>query len=98
MVINKSEILKVAHLARLTIEDQDIEKYVSDLNNILDLVTEMSEIDTTTVEPMSHPLDMTQRLRPDEVTESNQREAFQSIAPQVEDGLYLVPKVIDDTP
>lgn len=96
MVINKAEILKVAHLARLTIEDQDIEKYVSDLNNILNLVAEMNEIDTTAVEPLSHPLDMAQRLRADEVTESNQRDDFQSIAPQVENGLYLVPKVIDE--
>jgi aspartyl-tRNA(Asn)/glutamyl-tRNA(Gln) amidotransferase subunit C len=96
MVIDKTEILKVAHLARLTIEDQDIEKYLSDLNNILDLIAEMNEADTSEIEPLSHPLDMTQRLRPDEVTETNQRAIFQGIAPQVENGLYVVPKVIEE--
>jgi aspartyl-tRNA(Asn)/glutamyl-tRNA(Gln) amidotransferase subunit C len=65
------------------------------LNGILELVGRMSEVDTAGVEPMSHPENAGQRLREDRVTEHDEREAFQSVAPQVEDGLYLVPKVIE---
>jgi len=93
--LTASDVKKIAHLARLGIDDQDVESYANDLSGMLDLMTQMSELNTDNVSPMAHPLDQIQRLRPDVVTEHNQREHFQAIAPQVEDGLYLVPKVIE---
>jgi aspartyl-tRNA(Asn)/glutamyl-tRNA(Gln) amidotransferase subunit C len=95
MSLEKSDVEKIAHLARLAIDEKDVPEYARNLSNILDLVEQMSAVDTDNVKPMAHPLDATQRLRVDEVTESNQREHFQEIAPSVEDGLYLVPKVIE---
>ena len=95
MALNKSDVEKIAHLARLEINEADIPLYANNLTNILSFVEQMSAIDTTGVEPMAHPLAASQRLRPDIVTETNQRELFQSIAPQVEAGLYMVPKVIE---
>ena len=94
MSLTTDKVKKIAYLARLGIDDKDIELYVNDLSNILDLMTQMGETDTDAVKPMSHPMDQLQRLRVDTVTETNQRKQFQSIAPQVESGLYLVPKVI----
>jgi aspartyl-tRNA(Asn)/glutamyl-tRNA(Gln) amidotransferase subunit C len=79
----------------LGIDEQQIEHYAQDLSKLLDLMTQMGQQDTNGVSPMAHPLDQMQRLRPDAVTESDQRDAFQAIAPQTEAGLYLVPKVID---
>jgi aspartyl-tRNA(Asn)/glutamyl-tRNA(Gln) amidotransferase subunit C len=72
-----------------------MERYVSELSNILQMVEQMNSVDTRTVVPMAHPMEAGQRLRADEITETDQRELFQSIAPQVEAGLYLVPKVIE---
>ncbi len=95
MSLSAAEVKKIAHLARLGIEDENIASYADDLSGLLDLITQMNSLDTSTVSPMSHPLDQQQRLRADVVTESNQRNLFQTIAPQVEEGLYLVPKVID---
>ena len=95
MSLQPEDVAKIAHLARLALRDDDVPKYAGDLSNILDLVEQMNAVDTSGVEPMAHPLDAVQRLRPDEVTESDQREHFQSIAPQTEAGLYLVPKVIE---
>jgi len=95
MSLDKADVEKIAHLARLEIDAEDIPLYTRHLSGILQLVEQMNEVDTEGVEPMAHPLEMAQRLRPDEVTESNQREKFQKIAPQVEAGLYLVPKVIE---
>lgn len=95
MSLEKSDVEKIAHLARLAIDEKDVPEYARNLTNILDLVEQMSSVKTDDVTPMAHPLDATQRLRSDEVTESNQREHFQEIAPNVEDGLYLVPKVIE---
>ena len=95
MSLEKSDVEKIAHLARLAIDEKDVPEYARNLTNILDLVEQMSSVNTDDVIPMAHPLDATQRLRRDEVTESNQREHFQEIAPNVEDGLYLVPKVIE---
>lgn len=86
---------KIAHLARLAVSEDELDSVASDLSNILDLVEQMGAVETTGVEPMAHPLHMVQRLREDEVTESDQRELFQSIAPETEEGLYLVPKVIE---
>lgn len=95
MLLNKSDVEKIAHLARLEINEADIPLYANNLSNILNLVEQMNAVDTSGVEPMAHPLDASQRLRPDLITERDQRERFQSIAPQVEAGLYLVPKVIE---
>lgn len=95
MSLEKSDVEKIAHLARLEIDDKSIPDYARDLNNILDLVEELSAVDTQDITPMAHPLDAHQRLRPDAVTEIDQREAFQAIAPKTEAGVYLVPKVIE---
>jgi len=95
MSLTKQDVENIAHLARLAIDDADIPNYANNLSNILELVEQMDEIDTTNVEPMAHPLDAVQRLRSDEVTEQNQREHYQQVAPLTEAGLYLVPKVIE---
>jgi len=95
MSLERSDVEKIAHLARLEISEDDIPEYARNLSNILDLVAQMNEANTDGIEPMAHPLDAVQRLRADEVTETNQREHFQAIAPAVENGLYLVPKVIE---
>jgi len=93
--ISREDIEKVAVLARIKVDDEQVSALEKDLGNILDLVDQLGAADTDSVEPMAHPLDAVQRLRPDVVTETNQREAFQAIAPATEDGLYLVPKVIE---
>lgn len=95
MSLTVDDVNKIAYLARLGIDAQDTESYAKNLSGILDLVAQMSAVNTDDVMPMAHPLDQTQRLRPDQVSETNNREAFQAIAPQVEAGLYLVPKVIE---
>ncbi len=95
MSLEKTDIEKIAHLARLEIDPDDVSRYARDLSVILELVEQMNRVDTGGVQPMAHPLQMAQRLRADEVTETNQRDKFQQIAPQVEAGLYLVPKVIE---
>ncbi|MGC1951800.1 MAG: Asp-tRNA(Asn)/Glu-tRNA(Gln) amidotransferase subunit GatC [Gammaproteobacteria bacterium] len=95
MSLTRADVIKIAHLARLAIDEDDIPVSLRDLSNILDFVEKMNAVDTTDIEPMAHPLAATQRLRPDQVTEGNQRTHFQAVAPQVEDGLYLVPKVIE---
>lgn len=95
MALDHDTVHNIARLARLKIDDSEVEKYRSEISNILDLVAQMDAVDTSGVEPMTHPFDATMRLRADEVTESNQREKFQTFAPNTERGLYLVPKVID---
>ena len=95
MSLQPEDILGIAHLARLQIEPDEVPEFARELSSILALVEQMNAADTRNVEPMAHPLDEIQRLRADEVTEPDQRERFQAIAPQVRDGLYLVPRVID---
>ena len=95
MALDRRDVENIAHLARLALAEEDVPRYVRELSSILDLVQQLQQVDTTGVPPMAHPLDATQRLRADQVTETNQRELFQSIAPQTEAGLYLVPKVIE---
>lgn len=95
MSLKKEDIEKIAHLSRLAIQEGEIESYSNELSNILGLVAQMESINTEGVAPMAHPLDVAQRLRPDEVSELDNRDNFQSIAPAVENGLYLVPKVIE---
>jgi aspartyl-tRNA(Asn)/glutamyl-tRNA(Gln) amidotransferase subunit C len=95
MSLTPDQIRQVAHLARLELKPEQTESYARQLSNILALMDQLAKTDTSQVSPMAHPLDMHQRLRPDAVTEPNQREAFQAIAPAVENGLFLVPKVIE---
>ena len=95
MSLTADDVKKIAHLARLGIDARDIDDYTQDLSGILGLMTQMNEVNTDGVTPMAHPMDQVQRLRPDVVTENDRREVFQSCAPQVEAGLYLVPKVIE---
>lgn len=96
MALTPDDVEKIAHLARLNLSAADKILYTSQLSNILDFAAQMDKIDTSQVEPLAHPLDLSQRSRPDEVTEANQRDQFQALAPQVKAGLYLVPKVIED--
>ena len=95
MALERSDVEKITHLARLGLNDADIPQTTATLNNILGLIDAMQAVDTNGIEPLAHPLEATQRLRADVVTESNHREAYQAIAPAVENGLYLVPKVIE---
>lgn len=95
MSLERKDVEKIAHLARLQLDEADIPEYTTNLSNILGLVEQMSQVDTGGVVPMAHPLEMSQRLRADEVTEQNQREHFQACAPNVEKGLFLVPRVIE---
>jgi aspartyl-tRNA(Asn)/glutamyl-tRNA(Gln) amidotransferase subunit C len=95
MSLTKQDVENIAHLARLAIDESDIPEYADNLSNILELVAQMDAINTEHTDPMAHPLDAVQRLRKDEVTETNRREHFQQIAPKTEAGLYLVPKVIE---
>tara|TARA_R110000787_G_scaffold167081_3_gene280058 strand:+ start:360 stop:647 length:288 start_codon:yes stop_codon:yes gene_type:complete len=95
MTIQQDEIEKIAELARIRIAPDEVAEVTSRIANILTLVDQLQAIDTAGIEPMANPLDAVQRLRVDAVTEANQRDAFQAIAPAVESGLYLVPKVIE---
>ena len=95
MSLSPEEIKNVAHLARLEISEDQVGKLEQDISNILNLVDQLQAVDTSDVAPMAHPMDAVQTLRSDDVTESNQRDKFQECAPATEDGLYLVPKVIE---
>lgn len=95
MSLTTQDVQKVARLARLAMDENEIETARSQLSGIFSLIAEMQAVDTSGIEPMSHAQDLSQRLRGDVVTEANQREAFQAVAPQVEGGLYLVPQVIE---
>ncbi len=95
MTIERADIEKLAELSRIGISEENITETTRSIAEVLKLVDQLQAADTEGVEPMAHPLDEVQRLRPDEVTEQDQRERFQAIAPAVEQGLYLVPKVID---
>lgn len=95
MSLDRSDVERIAHLARLAIDEKDIPDYTLNLSNILGLVDKMQQIDTSGIEPLAHPLDAVQRLRIDEVTETNDRDRLQANAPAADEGLFLVPKVID---
>ena len=96
MSLTRQDVEKIAHLARLSITEQEMPVYVSSLSSIVNFVNELSRADTDGVEPMAHPLDgQRQRLRPDVVTESDQRQKNQRNAPSVQAGLYVVPRVIE---
>jgi aspartyl-tRNA(Asn)/glutamyl-tRNA(Gln) amidotransferase subunit C len=93
--VDRSDIVKLAELARIEVTDATADEVAKSITDVLNLVDQLQAAETDGVAPMAHPMDATQRLRADEVTEANQREAFQAIAPAAEAGLYLVPKVID---
>jgi len=95
MALNITDIKRIAHLARIEINEAEAEATLSKLSGILGLIEQMQAVDTTGITPMSHSQDVVQRLRDDVITETNQRELLQSNAPAVAGGLYLVPKVIE---
>jgi aspartyl-tRNA(Asn)/glutamyl-tRNA(Gln) amidotransferase subunit C len=95
MGLTEKDVIKIAFLARLGIDEKDVKSYTHDLSDMLGLMVELDAVDTRNIEPMAHPMDQIQRLRADKVTEQNNRHNFQAIAPLVEDGLYLVPRVIE---
>tara|TARA_R110002167_G_scaffold17840_6_gene67760 strand:+ start:959 stop:1246 length:288 start_codon:yes stop_codon:yes gene_type:complete len=95
MSIGPEDIKKIAHLARLQVTETEADKLCHDIGNILKLVDQLQSANTDNIEPMANPLDATQVLRADVITEANKREALQKISPLVEDGLFLVPKVIE---
>ena len=99
MSLSDDQVRRIARLARLDLAAAEVQPVVDRLNRILGLIEQMRAVDTAGIEPMAHPLDALlpsgQRLRPDQVTEKDQHETFQSVAPATQDGLYLVPKVIE---
>jgi aspartyl-tRNA(Asn)/glutamyl-tRNA(Gln) amidotransferase subunit C len=95
MTITTADIEKVAHLARLNVNAEDTQTYANALSNIFNLIEQMNQLDTANIEPMAHPLNMSQPLRPDAVTETNQRAELQASAPQVEYGVFIVPQVVE---
>jgi aspartyl-tRNA(Asn)/glutamyl-tRNA(Gln) amidotransferase subunit C len=95
MSLNLADVKRIAHLARIAVEEDEMPGYLQQLSNILSLVEEMQAVDTTGIEPMAHAQDVVLRLRNDIATETDRRAAYQAVAPQVEAGLYLVPKVIE---
>ena len=95
MSLSIEEVMRIAALARLETSPAEARATQAQLNEIFDLIGQMQAVDTAGIEPMSHGQDLVLRLREDVVTERDQRELFQSVAPQVEAGLYLVPKVIE---
>ena len=95
MSLSPEEVQKIARLARLAVTEAEVASYSGELSNILEMVDRMDRLDTVGVTPMAHPQHATQRLRPDAVTETDQRVRYQRIAPAVERGLYLVPRVVE---
>ena len=94
-MLSRDQVLKIARLARIEVGPDEAAHLEHELNGILALVERMSRVDTRGVEPMAHPAQMSQALRDDRVVEADRRADYQAAAPQVEDGLYLVPKVIE---
>ena len=95
MSLTSDDVRRIAHLARLAVTDAEVERTQQQLNGFFSMIEAMRAVDTKGIEPMAHAVDVVQRLREDKVTEPNQRELFQALAPEVENGLYLVPKVIE---
>ncbi|WP_047249181.1 Asp-tRNA(Asn)/Glu-tRNA(Gln) amidotransferase subunit GatC [Chromobacterium subtsugae] len=95
MSLTHQDVARIAKLARIDVNEAEIAATADKLNDIFSLIEKMQAVDTSGIEPMAHPQDVSLRLRDDAVTETNQREAFQAVAPQVEKGLFLVPKVIE---
>ena len=95
MSLSLPEVKRLAWLARIEITDAEAQAALGHLNEIFKLIEQMQSVDTEGIAPMAHAADVVQRLREDRVTETDQHALYQSIAPQVEDGLYLVPKVLE---
>ena len=95
MAVDSKTVVDMAHLARIAVSEDDIPEIAAQMSQVLALAEKMAAVDTDELAPMAHPLDASQPLRADAVTETDQREAFQAIAPAVDKGLYLVPKVIE---
>lgn len=95
MHIDADQVRRIAALARIGLADGEADGYITDLESILTLVDRMQAVDTDGVAPLAHPLEVGQRLRPDAVTEADRRDALQAAAPKVEDGLFIVPRVIE---
>lgn len=95
MSLNEKQIKEIAFLARVNVCDSEIEKTTSDVNNILALMADLAKINTEEIQPMSHPIDMCQRLREDDVIEKDESKKLQKIAPNTDNGYFLVPKVIE---
>jgi aspartyl-tRNA(Asn)/glutamyl-tRNA(Gln) amidotransferase subunit C len=95
MGLQRSDIKNIAWLARLAVSEDEISGYQQELDPIFGLVAQMQSVNTDSLAPLAHPLDMHARLRPDAITESNQRDKYQQIAPDVDKGYYLVPRVIE---
>ena len=95
MTLPREQVLAIAHLARLELDERDLTRHARELSGILDLVDQLAAIDVSAVDPLAHPVDMAQRLRPDVVSEPDQRDALLAAAPASERGLFLVPKVIE---
>ena len=95
MALTRDDVKRAARLARIAIDEKEADEVLAQLANIFGMIEEMQAVDVSGVEPMAHAQDVTLRLREDTVTEADQHELFQSIAPRVENGLYLVPKVIE---
>jgi aspartyl-tRNA(Asn)/glutamyl-tRNA(Gln) amidotransferase subunit C len=95
MALSDDQVRRIARLARIAIRPEDSAPVVERLNRVLGLIDQLRAVDTAGIEPMSHALDLVQRLRPDEVVEKDRRESYQAVAPAVQDGLYLVPKVLE---
>jgi aspartyl-tRNA(Asn)/glutamyl-tRNA(Gln) amidotransferase subunit C len=95
MSLSLDDVKRIAYLARIAIDDKEAAAVLKQLSGIFALIEQMQAVNTTGIEPMSHAQDVVLRLREDKVTESDQHQLFQSIAPQVDAGLYLVPKVIE---
>ncbi len=95
MSLSEEQVGQIAYLARLSLSDEELQSNTKDLNSILSLAEQLAEIDTDDITPMAHPLHMTQRLREDKVTEKDQSESFQAIAPKTGKRHYLVPTVIE---
>ena len=95
MSLTATDVKKIAHLARLNMSEQEITTFTQELSGILDFVEQMNQAQTDNLQPLAHSLDVSQRVRQDEVTETDRRAAYQAIAPLVEAGLYMVPQVIE---
>ena len=95
MALSTQDVRDIAKLAKLQINEDELDRYKQELSRILEFVEQMNQADVANIEPMAHPQDMMQFLRADQIAETNQREKFQQIAPATQDGLYLVPKVIE---
>ncbi|HTJ54663.1 MAG TPA: Asp-tRNA(Asn)/Glu-tRNA(Gln) amidotransferase subunit GatC [Nitrosospira sp.] len=95
MSLSLDDVTRIANLARIELSDEEVRTTLTQLSSIFSLIEQMQAVDASAITPMSHAQDVTQRLRDDTVTETDQHRLFQAIAPQVEAGLYLVPKVIE---